>query len=155
MNTTLVTLSLVYRDLGVPVEASTLDFRVAMQKAAYIAQRCGVDLGYSFSWYERGPYSRALAEDYCELLNESQDDLEGFRFGPAAGEALERAKELVTRPSNVECSDLDWIELVASWSYLTEARGLSEIEALRLLEEEKPNLARYSEEARSALASTV
>jgi uncharacterized protein YwgA len=38
--------------------------RLAAQKLIYLAEKLfGIDLGYNFMWYSRGPYSRALAKD--------------------------------------------------------------------------------------------
>jgi len=41
--------------------------RVKLQKYVRIAESCGLNLGYKFNLYLRGPYSPDLANDYYEL----------------------------------------------------------------------------------------
>ncbi|MBC7218602.1 MAG: hypothetical protein H5T49_00490 [Hadesarchaea archaeon] len=41
--------------------------RIKLQKYVHIARSCGLDLGYKFNLYLRGPYSPDLAKDYYEL----------------------------------------------------------------------------------------
>lgn len=60
----------------------TFHDRLAAQKLIYIIQKLfGKNLGYSFMWYTRGPYSRSLAKDLrscseeCECLSH-QEELE-------------------------------------------------------------------------------
>ncbi len=59
------------------VSLSRLEDRLLMQKIGYIIQEIlGQDLGYRFSWYSYGPYSRALSRDlhsYEELCVSSYD----------------------------------------------------------------------------------
>src|SRR3712207_9330456 len=45
-------------------------YRKRVQKAVYIGQLTGVDLGYRFSWYVKGPYSTALTRDYYDLAED-------------------------------------------------------------------------------------
>jgi hypothetical protein len=59
------------------VSLSRLEDRLLMQKIGYIVQEIlGQKLGYRFSWYSYGPYSRALSRDlhsYEELCVSSYD----------------------------------------------------------------------------------
>lgn len=43
--------------------------RLKLQKYVYLASYFGLDMDYRYSMYLRGPYSRALAEDYYTLGN--------------------------------------------------------------------------------------
>lgn len=63
------------------VSLSSLDDRLFLQKVGYIVQEIlGRDLGYKFSWYSYGPYSRDLARDLhsrdCQEPAEDLQDLE-------------------------------------------------------------------------------
>ncbi|RLG78375.1 MAG: hypothetical protein DRO10_02995 [Thermoprotei archaeon] len=61
-------------------DLQSLEDRIAAQKLIYLVQKvAGLDLGYSFMWYSKGPYSRALAKDLrmefreCECLTPHQE----------------------------------------------------------------------------------
>jgi hypothetical protein len=51
METRLVTLFLFLRELGVEPRIATVADRKGVQKAVYIGQLSGIDLGYRYSWY--------------------------------------------------------------------------------------------------------
>ena len=57
MDAKLITLRLFLDALGQSVDIETVDDRKRVQKAVYLGQLSGVDLGYRFSWYVMGPYS--------------------------------------------------------------------------------------------------
>ncbi len=44
--------------------------RLKLQKFVFLAKQYGIDLGYNFNLYIRGPYSPLLAEDYYRLSEE-------------------------------------------------------------------------------------
>ena len=67
MNTRLIVLELVLRELGMEPVIDSLQDRIRLQKAIYLSQEAGVPLGYRFGWYVRGPYSKGLARDYYYL----------------------------------------------------------------------------------------
>ena len=58
------------------------DSRLRLQKYVFIARKFGLNLGYDFSMYIRGPYSPDLADDYYSLPSETEPlpefDKEGF-----------------------------------------------------------------------------
>jgi len=43
--------------------------RLILQKTIYLMQAFGLNIGYSYSWYLRGPYSVDLTRDAYELTN--------------------------------------------------------------------------------------
>jgi uncharacterized protein YwgA len=82
--------------------------RFLIQKYVYLAKHFGLDMGYGFSMYLHGPYSRTLANHYYQLAEE--DAMEEAAFG------------FVNRPSDlnglqvkpffdfVNGRDLEWLE---------------------------------------------
>lgn len=53
------------------VDISKFSERLTAQKLIYIAQKLfGINFGYSFKWYVRGPYSRSLSRDLREPVEE-------------------------------------------------------------------------------------
>src|SRR5690349_17229058 len=73
MERKLIALKRILEELGVPADIDTVDDRKRIQKAIYLAQLPGIDLGYSFSWYVKGPYSPALTRDYYSLSEALSD----------------------------------------------------------------------------------
>ena len=67
MENKLIALKVLLDQLGVPDSIETIDDRKRVQKAVYLGQLSGVDLGYRFGWYVFGPYSPALTKDYYSL----------------------------------------------------------------------------------------
>mgnify|MGYP001626436240 CR=1 FL=1 len=71
------------KDEGI-FELNPEDFesRLNLQKYVFIARRFGLDLGYDFPMYIRGPYSPDMADDYYSLPSETEPlpefDKEGF-----------------------------------------------------------------------------
>ncbi|MFZ0512709.1 MAG: hypothetical protein WAM14_13970 [Candidatus Nitrosopolaris sp.] len=45
------------------IAMNSLDSRIKLQKLVYILKSEGIDFGYNFTWYIRGPYSSDLADD--------------------------------------------------------------------------------------------
>jgi uncharacterized protein YwgA len=45
------------------IDMNSLDTRIKLQKLVYILKSEGIDFGYNFTWYIRGPYSSDLADD--------------------------------------------------------------------------------------------
>jgi len=54
---------------------STFEDRLRLQKIVYIAKHFGIDLGYSYNLYLRGPYSPELARDYYTLYEQFRGEL--------------------------------------------------------------------------------
>src|SRR3989442_1336381 len=63
-------LKLVLEALGRELRLDDFPSRLSLQKTIYLVQAAGVDLGYSYSWYLRGPYSSALTRDAFALKAE-------------------------------------------------------------------------------------
>jgi uncharacterized protein YwgA len=152
-------LALVLNDLGVPFDLGTFSQRFNIQKKIYLAQIAGVDLGYRFSWYLRGPYSTGLTEDAFALKDEIAEgvaDHEDYELLEDVSHALDKAEELWARPTDVKVSDDDWLELLASLHYLRHIAyrppGASRDfdEAFTLLVRSKPLFRNKKEPARRA-----
>ena len=55
------------RKVGFDFKVNYFNNRLKLQKYVFLLRRYGVDLGYSYSYYIRGPYSPELADDYYNL----------------------------------------------------------------------------------------
>jgi uncharacterized protein YwgA len=128
--------------------------RLRLQKAVYLMQSFGADLGYRYNWYIRGPYSSSLADDLyaieplkVSLAAEAQKSVELTSDGKALLNRVARA--LDARPEGL--SDYRWYELLASARYLKD-QGKGEHEASTILRTRKDFTSAQIELARSALS---
>lgn len=55
------------------LDMSTFEGRLKLQKTVYLLQSFGIDLGYRFGWYLRGPYCPDLTKDGFSLMSEKQN----------------------------------------------------------------------------------
>jgi uncharacterized protein YwgA len=111
--------------LGISSDISTLQNRVCIQKAIFLAQEAGANLGYSYSWYVHGPYSPELTTDYYELDNDlstGDEDYQKYKLISALNDPLQKIKGLFSVPQNINLSQDKWLELISSiifWQKIT------------------------------------
>jgi len=152
MDARLIALKLFLKELGISGNISTLPNRKLLQKAVYLGQQTGVDLGYRFGWYVRGPYSPALTRDYyslTEAITAGERDYESKGFPSSVKERLSKAKALLKVPPDLDIEKPDWAELVASLHFLLQVGKYSAEEATKIIENEKPHLSQYVKQALS------
>lgn len=162
MDPKLTTLQLFLETLGISPNIETLDDRKRVQKAVYLGQLTGVDLGYRFSWYVMGPYSPDLTKDYYSLRDhlidepdESETDKQAVRLQPALTQRLKKVRPLLEVPPDVPLSSEEWYELLASVDYLQRVSRRSDQSALETLGRQKPLLAPYTRYAKAALGEAI
>lgn len=125
-----ITLKLFLDALHIDPKISTLYDRKKVQKAVYIGQEAGVDLGYSYGWYLLGPYSPELTKDYFALSSDlitEAEECDKYTLGPKALKTLNNIKDLLQVPSDINLPQEDWLELVASIIYqMKETRNVGQ-----------------------------
>ena len=147
-------LQLVLNQLHLGNSISTIDERIALQKVVCLTQEAGLQLGYGFNWYVRGPYSPALASDYYQLAG-ARGDVEAqaqqFILTETAQAAVDKVARVLNPPAGTPLDRVRWLELVASISFLTKRYRLS-LEATRQkIQTSKPTLAPYFDSAVGSL----
>lgn len=121
MNTERIELALILTELKIPLRLDSFDKRLTVQKKIYLAQLMGVDLGYRFSWYLRGPYSTRLTEDAFALIDDVRSgdkEYEHFTLLDDTVAKIRGTNRLCRLPKGFDGADEDWIELLASLHYL-------------------------------------
>lgn len=152
-----VALKLLLDAVSIPSQIRTVADRKRVQKAVYLIQLTGVDLGYQYGWYLMGPYSPALTRDYYNLaaaLDEGDDETVGVELRGPVRERVDGIKSLLKVPDYLEVLHVDqpsWLELVTSVHYLQKVRGLTEAAADQELERSKPAIAPWAFAARQEL----
>ena len=152
MKNKLIALKLFLEELGVPSDIDTVDERKRVQKSIYLGQIAGVDLGYHFGWYLKGPYSPELTKDYYELNETLADgDLE-YQKKELKGQLKERLhaiQPIINTPCDLPLSQEDWLELLASVHY--QFSRFDQDTARKNIDREKPNLIPYIQNAEEVL----
>lgn len=114
-------LKLVMDGLGLDVRIDDFDDRLILQKAIYLAQAAGVNLGYHYGWYLRGPYSPAVAEDGFAAAVELEDGLnetQGWIIDELTHARLRKLQPLWHDPKSGKGNLARKLELLASVHFL-------------------------------------
>ncbi|APC69252.1 hypothetical protein [Ralstonia pseudosolanacearum] len=131
---------------GESLRVDTLDERLRLQKAIYLVQAAGADLGYRYSWYIRGPYSTSLTQDYfavADLAKSGQDD-DTRTLKPAFVAKVKTASQVLKMPANIGLTRVQWYELLASLHYLAKFEQIPQANLANEIGKRKPHLANYA-----------
>ena len=116
-----ILLKLVMDEANIPLELDSFPKRFAIQKKLYLLQLTGLDLGYRYSWYLKGPYSTDLTRDAFLLQEEidAQDkEFEEYKLTEEAKKKANFANQIWQNPHQTDINNNDWLELLASLHYL-------------------------------------
>jgi uncharacterized protein YwgA len=95
--------------------------RLAYQKKVYLMQLFGVDLGYRFEWYLRGPYCTELTAAGFEIdkhREEIEEYARNYELSPEVKGKLAQFKSMISQPAPEGLNQESWLELLASMHYL-------------------------------------
>jgi hypothetical protein len=145
-----VALKVTLDQLGEPSDIAGVDNRLRIQKAVYLAQAAGINLGYPYSWYVKGPYSPALTHDYYQLdeaLRAGDQSHAGKVLNPALSAAIPRIRRILSIPQDLSVPKHTWYEALASLHFLLVSSKKDENTAKQFLNEVKPHLRTILERA--------
>ena len=158
-----ILLKLVLDKIGLgELSVDTFSKRLRLQKKVYLLQVTGLELGYRYNWYLRGPYCPALTRDAFTLKEElasGEQDYEDYELRKDALQTLRTAEEAWEVPRDISVEPEIWVELLASLHYLKHIaywpeRNVTTEAVFTKLEEAKPQFAdkrELIEKARSRL----
>jgi len=122
MNKGRILLKLVLEKIGFTdlEEISNFTTRKILQKNIYLLQLTGLDLGYRYNWYLKGPYCPALADATFTLREEIKYDNEfnEYELNSKTIRKLDKLDEITALPDAVQAEESEWLELLASLHYL-------------------------------------
>jgi hypothetical protein len=150
----LTLLQLVLDHLKVGNNISTIDDRIAIQKAVCLTQEAGLQLGYGFSWYVRGPYSTSLTNDYYQISSSRstiEKEAEKFVLTDSALAALNKVQSVIQPSQDVTLPNVRWLELLASIAFLMKRYKLDIDTAKNKIETSKPQLFPFFDQAYNKL----
>jgi uncharacterized protein YwgA len=117
-----ILLKLVLDGIGLgELSLDTFSKRLNLQKKVYLLQLTGLDLGYRYNWYLRGPYCPSLTQDTFTLKEElawGEEDYEQYELRDGAVQKLRMAEEIWKAPCETSVESENWVELLASLHYL-------------------------------------
>jgi len=150
----LIALKLFLDELGLDHNITTVQDRKRFQKAVFLGQMAGADMGYRYGWYLMGPYSSALTRDYYELseaLSIDDEDVKNYSLNSDIRNLLEKIKPCFSVPADVKLPMEDWLELLSSILYLKKISELDDGLMQQKLKTEKPTLDAYVGNAKNSL----
>jgi len=114
-----ITLAVALRDLGC-FSLDTLSDRLLVQKKIYLAQALGIDFGYRYNWYLKGPYSPELTSAAFDVIPYGVDYVKEYEFGSEVLRVFEKVNNMADSEDRKKrkMSITDWYELLASIHYL-------------------------------------
>lgn len=116
-------LKLTISALGLPFELDAFEKRLILQKAVYLAQAGGVNLGYYHHWYLYGPYCPSLTRDAYTIwgeLSEGVDESESWKLDAPSQEKLRQLGKIISRGDTQQKRRN--LELLASVHFLCERK---------------------------------
>jgi hypothetical protein len=147
-------LQLVLNELG-GADISTQEDRISIQKLICLVQEAGLQLGYSFNWYVRGPYSPGLTSDYYQIASKREAveaAAQNYTLSQPARAAVQRVANIVTPPVQANLPKVLWLELIASIAFLVRRYRMSREAARAKVHLSKPYLAPHFDVGYQALA---
>ena len=113
-------------DLWGGIDVSSFSQRLLLQKRLFFAVMLGIDLGYSHSWYIRGPYSPALTRDAFAI----DDARKGGTTAVHVSDGLTDKVRSIQKIFDKDWNDPQKMELFASLYYLAKTLKTSDIGVL-------------------------
>ena len=121
MNNIDIVNGIVFQNLG--ISNNNFENRLISQKKIYILQVLGINLGFSYNWYVRGPYSPALTSylyNNIEVL--SSFDFSKYTLADKAKKNIDLVKSLSDYHRQLGLSVSQTYELLASLLYIIQNR---------------------------------
>ena len=103
-----------FEGIGKELSMKELEDRLEVQKIPYLAQEFGIDLGYTFKWYLKGPYSKQVTSDGFLIYESLKNDQQIPHDESLDEQKLREFREIITPFMN----DSIWLEIAGSLLFL-------------------------------------
>ena len=121
--------------LGLPFRIGTFQDRLIMQKAIYLAQTAGIQLGYFYHWYLHGPYSPSLTHDEYSIAMDISADMDESKRWTLDDVSLQRLKTIKALFQETDRDKLALkLELLASVHFLVDQKQVSQVDPDKITE---------------------
>ena len=116
---------LVLDALRLPFDLSYFNERLIYQKAIYLAQAAGINLGYYYHWYLHGPYCSPLTKDGYDINTEiASREWQEWQLDEASRTKLEKIKQVFIPTDRQNLANK--IELLASVHFLIDRKQVKD-----------------------------
>src|SRR5271170_4633462 len=105
----------------VSLSVNTFNERLILQKSAYLLQAAGINMGYRFQWYIRGPYSPDITAGAFGIVNEGEsgkNELEKWKLDNKSSARAHSLQPLLSKESESMTDRARRLELLASTLFL-------------------------------------
>lgn len=100
------------------ISKDSFDDRLICQKKIYLLQALGTDLGYTYNWYVRGPYSPSLTNYvYTNLEVLENNDFSNYKLAKKAQDNVDKVNDLINSIRQ-DFYGASWYEILASLLYI-------------------------------------
>ena len=121
------------KGLKLRFQIKTFEDRLIMQKAVYLAQAVGVNLGYYYHWYLYGPYSRSLTRDEFAIamdISAGMDEAERWKLDDESSKRLEEIGGIFAEADRSKLARK--LELLASVHFLLDRKQVSKVDTSQI-----------------------
>jgi hypothetical protein len=126
------------------ISVDDLNDRLRLQKAIYLIQAAGADLGYRYSWYLKGPYSTALTQDYFAVAEQLKSPhIDERKLGQAFADKVIAAAKVLKKPPTITLETHFWYELIASIHFVMKEEKVKESDVFAIIQKRKAHLADF------------
>lgn len=119
--------------LKLPFKIGIFEDRLILQKAIYLAQAAGVNLGYYYHWYLYGPYSPSLTRDEYAIamdISADMDESKGWKLDDKSSQRLVKIQDIFAEPQRDKLAKK--LELLASVHFLIDRKQVSKVDTSRI-----------------------
>ncbi|OHB59695.1 MAG: hypothetical protein A2167_03220 [Planctomycetes bacterium RBG_13_46_10] len=120
-----IALKLTIDGLELPFKIDTFYDRLILQKAVYLSQAIGINLGYYYQWYLHGPYCPSLTRDEYAVaveLGQDIDESKGWTLDDVSKDRLKNLKNLIPKVEQKKISRK--LELLSSIHFLVSRKQI-------------------------------
>lgn len=109
-----------FREMRQKIVMSDFDARLVFQKKTYLLQELGLQLGLSFGWYKRGPYSSIAADYGYQLLEIQTKELDLPELSRDELKAIDQFEKMFSKAKKifVGFEEVDILELLGSLHFV-------------------------------------
>lgn len=128
-----ISVKLAIDSLGLPFQIDSFQDRLIMQKAVYLAQAVGVNLGYFYQWYLYGPYSPSLTRDEFAVamdVSADMDESARWKLDDTSTQLLKKIQPVFSGPDRSNLAKR--LELLASVHFLIDRKQISKIDTSKI-----------------------
>ena len=126
MDSQQLAVKLIFDRADLEFKMDTFDDRLIVQKSIYLVQSLGINLGYHFSWYLKGPYSTSLASDGFSIqdeLSRGLDESKKWKLDDSLASKVDKIKNWFSARDNKVLAKQ--LELLASVHFLVTRKNIA------------------------------